>query len=65
MPENAQSSHPNQAAGKKPRERTPNEANRHEQSEVPTPIKTLTHGGCLNEARSAERVPPWVLKSDF
>ena len=47
------------------KERTPNEANRHKQSEVPTPTKTLTHGGCLNEARSAERVPPWVFKSDF
>ena len=32
---------------------------------MPTPIKTLPHGGCLNEARSAERVPPWVLKAIF
>ena len=31
--------HPNQAAGKKPHERTQNEANRHEQSEVPSPTE--------------------------
>ena len=29
--------------------------NRHEQSEVPTPTKTLTHGGCLTGAPKARR----------
>ena len=30
-----------------------------------TPLFRLTHGGCLNGARSAERVPPWVFKARF
>ena len=47
---------PKQAAGKQTNKNAPQtKQNRHEQSEVPTPIKTLTHGGCLTGAPKARR----------